>query len=257
MERKFDFFIVMKMLFKMLTVGVVLLVVGLFAWRFFVSRVPNDLLVLSPNQALAQLYAEQGDEVVLLKQEQNTTTRAEASYGYFTVCQAVYIPDIDQLQVLIRYNDSTLEATEKDYGLAEKSLSSDRDWYDISLLVMVDKTPENKDDNLLKDLGEHRDAIGLERILPTEVTATRHTELHNYRRLVFDGIDPTAAETLAVFLDFYFVEDIPYLAEDFDVYTTDAYGTLCLYTYMEREQDVTYSLSQKDIAAIKSYAAEK
>lgn len=250
-RRKIDAFAVIKLLFKALTVGVVLLVVGLFLWRFTVSRVPEDLKVMSPNDALAELYGDQGEQVVLLTQEQNTTTRAEDSYGYFTACQAVYIPDIDQLQVLIRYNDSTLRATEKDYGLDEDSLGSDKDWYEITLLVMKDKTPENDEDNY----GNYRDAIEFVRIHPTEVTESRHTTLHNYRRLVFDGIDPTETDILAVFLDFYFVEDIPYHSEDFDVYSEDAYSALCLYTY--KEENATRALSKKDIAAIEAYVKEK
>ena len=251
MRRKIDFFVVIKLAFKALTVSVVLLVVGLFVWRFTVSRVPSELEVLSPNPALVQAYTEHGGELELFVQEQNTTTRAEKSYGYFTACQAVYIPEARQLQLLVRYNNSTLRATEKDYGLADKSLPSDKDWYDISLLVMMDKTPDNKEDNLLRNLGDHRDAIDLVRIKPSEVSATKQTVLHNYRRLIFNDVDPTAAETLAVFADFYFVEDVAYEKEGFDEYTEEAYATLCLYAYTE--ENGTRSLSGKDIAAIKAY----
>ena len=248
MYGKFDFFLLVKLFFKFLVMVVVLLVVGTFLWRFTVSRVPSELLVLSPNEALGEAYEKHGEDLPLLLQEQNTTTRAEKNYGYFTACDTVFIPEADQLQILIRYNDSTLEATEKDYGLAEGSLSSEEDWYDITLLVMVDKTPENTEDNLLKDLGNHRDSIGFVRLQPTEVSAAAHSGLHSYRRLIFDGIDPTDAEVLAVFADVYFVEDIPYLDADFDVYTEEAYGALCLYAYTE--ENTTRALTKNDIAAI-------
>ena len=248
MFAKFDFFLFVKLFFKFLVLVVVLLVVGIFLWRFNVSRVPSELIPLSPNDALSEAYAEKGDSLALLVQEQNTTTRAEKNYGYFTVCDAVFVPEIDQLQVLIRYNDSTLEATEKDYGLAQGTLDPERDWYDVTLLVMNDKTPENAEDNLLKDLGEHRDAIGFSRIQPTEVSHSMHSGLHSYRRLIFDGVDVTDAAVLAVFLDFYFKEDVPYAEQDFDVYTEEAYGALCLYAYTE--ETATRELTKKDIAAI-------
>ena len=255
MYGKFDFFLILKLFFKFLVLVVVLIVVGLFLWRFTVSRVPEEMKILSPNEALSSAYADKGEALTLMLQEQNTTTRAEKNYGYFTACDAVFIPDADQLQLLIRYNDSTLEATERDYGLAEGTLDPSEDWYDVTLLVMLDKTPENKEDNLLKDLGEHRDAIGFARIQPTEVSGSMHSGLHSYRRLVFDGIDPTDAEVLAVFADFYFMEDIPYGDENFDVYTEEAYGALCLYAFTEESGE--RALTKKDIAALNAYAAEK
>ena len=66
---------------------------------------------------------------------------------------------------------------------------------------------------------------------------------------------PFDDETLAIFADFYFVEDIPYLSEDFDVYTEEAYGALCLYAYTEKT--TTRELTKEDIEAIKAYVAEK
>lgn len=250
MYGKFDFFMAVKLFFKLLVLTVVLLVVGLFIWRFHVSRVPEELQVLSPNEALAEAYAEHGESLVLVTQEQNTTTRGESNYGYFTACEVVFIPEARQVQLLIRYNDSTLEATAVDYGLAEGTLDPEKDWYDVTLLLMRDKTPEDDTDNLLKNLGEHRDAIALERVQPSSVSAAMHSGLHSYRRLIFDDV-PFDSETLAIFADFYFIEDIPYLDADFDVYTEEAYGALCLYAFTE--ESVTRELSKKDIAAIESY----
>ncbi len=250
MYGKFDFFMAVKLFFKLLVVSVVLLVVGLFLWRFWVSRVPEELEVLSPNKALAEAYEAHGEDLELVIQEQATTTRSHNSYGYFTSCQAVFIPEARQLQLLIRYNNSTLEATEKDYGLAEGSLSPERDWYDISLVVMRDKTPDNRNDNLLKDLDKHRDSVALERIHPTEVTEVMHTKLHSYRRLVFDGVEPDRL-TLAVFADFFYIDDIMYQKEGYDVYVDRSYASLCLYAFTEESE--TRSLTKEDIAALEAY----
>lgn len=254
MYGKIDFFLVIKWFFKLLLMGLILLVVGIFSWRFSVSRVPEELKVLSPDEALAEAYAEHGEELELVVQEQNTTTRGENNYGYFTASQVIFIPEANQVQVLVRYNDSTLEATEKDYGLAEKSLEPEKDWYDITLLVMRDKTPEDSTDNLLKELDKHRDAIGFERIRPSQVSASMHSGLHSYRRLIFNDVS-LDDETLAVFADFYFKDDIRYLAEDFDVYVEKAYGALCLYAYTEECESI--ELGKKDIEAIEAYMTTK
>ncbi len=250
MYGRVDFFTILKLFFKLLAVSMVLLVVGLLGWRFWVARVPAELKVLSPNDALVEAYEAHGSDLKLVIQEQGTTTNSESSYGYFTCCDAVFIPEARQLQLLVRYNDSTLRATEKDYELEEDSLDSDSDWYDISLVMMIDKTPEDSSDNLLKDLGEHRDSIGLERIYPTEVTQTKHTKLHNYRRLVFDNVD-FEDTTLAVFVDFFFKNDIWYEKEEFDVYVDKSYATLCIYAYTEESAE--RELSKDDIKAIEDY----
>ena len=250
MYGKIDGFTVIKWIFKFLVVSIVLLVVGIFLWRFSVGRVPEELCVLSPNDALADAYSTYGENLVLYTQDQNSITRAENNYGYFTSCQVVFIPQANQVQLLVRYNDSTLKATEKDYGLAEGSLSYEKDWYDVSLVLMRDKTPDNTEDNLLGDLGEHRDVIGLERIRPDEVTAAEHHGLHSYRRLVFNNV-PLDDTTLAVFADFYFAEDMGYLEEGFDIYIDEAYGTLCLYAFTEEK--LSFELSKNDETAIREY----
>ena len=110
---KIDFLMVIKLLFKLLVMTLVILVVGVFLWRFSISRIPDELMELTPNATLSEAYA-QNPDLTLFTQEQNTTTRGENSYGYFTVCDAVFIPEAGQVQILIRYNDSTLRATEEE-----------------------------------------------------------------------------------------------------------------------------------------------
>ena len=245
---KFNFFTLIKILFRLAVAAVVILVFSIFIWRFITGRVPEDLTVLSPNEALADAYGQYGEELTLYTQNQNTITRNEASYGYFSVCRAVFIPEAQQVQILVRYNDSTLEATERDYGLEEGSLDLEKDWYDVTLVVARDLTPDNEEDNL----GNDPESVSLLRIYPTEVSAGRHQGLYSYRRLVFDGVSQDDL-TLAVYADFYFVNDISYLDQGFDVYEDPAYGTLCLYAFTDK--NVPLSLTEKDVAAIEGYAS--
>lgn len=243
---KFNFFTLLKVLFKILTTSVVLLVFGIFIWRFVTGRVPAELKVLTPDAALAEAYGQHGEDLVLYTQKQNSITRAEKNYGYFVCSQAILIPDANQVQILIRYNDSTLEATERDYGLSEGTLDPESDWYDVTLVVARDLTPENSADNLGSDVG----SVSLTRIQPSEVSESLHKGLYSYRRLVFNNV-PQDALTLAIYADFYYVDDISYLEEDFDIYADEAYGTLCLYAYADK--NVPLTLTKDDVAALESY----
>jgi hypothetical protein len=247
---KFNFFTLLKILFRLAVTAVVILVFSIFIWRFITGRVPEELTVLSPNDTLLEAYERYGENLTLYTQNQNTITRNEASYGYFAVCDVVFIPEAEQVQILVRYNDSTLEATERDYGLAEGSLDPLADWYDVTLLVARDLTPDDGADNL----GSDPESVSLTRILPSAVTASLHEGLYSYRRLVFDGVTQDEL-TLAVYADFYFVEDVAYLAENFDVYEDTAYGTLCLYAFTDKT--ISLSLTNADVAAIVAYKDER
>lgn len=247
---KFNFFTLVKWLFKLVVTAVVILVFAIFIWRFVTGRVPEALEVLSPDVALAEAYEKQGEALVLYTQNQNSITRNEDSYGYFTACQTVFIPEANQVQLLIRYNDSTLEATERDYGLAEGSLDCDADWYDVTLVIARDLTPNDAEDNL----GNDPASVSLSRLYPSEITESVHQGLYSYRRIIFNDV-PQDALTLAVYADFYFNEDIAYLDSDFDIYNDRAYGTLCLYAYADK--NVALSLSDEDIKAIEAYLSEQ
>lgn len=245
-------FVLIKGFFKLLIVSLILFVVGILAWRFSESKPPRELVTLTPNEGLVEVYKEKGEGVELLTQEQNSMTRAEDNYGYFAVCDVVFIPEIEQLQILVRYNDSTLKALKKDYSEDFSSLEEDeypdssKDWYDVTVLLSRDLTPDNAEDNL----GDVREAIEFKRIFPTNVAESEHVGRYSYRRLVFDGVT-VDKETLAVFADFYYVGDIRYNEEDFDVYTDSAYGTLCLYTFMDK--NVPVEMTKDDVKALENY----
>lgn len=236
---KLSAFDIIKLFFRTVFVLLVAAVFAVLFWRMATSRVPKELLELTPNDVLMEAYNEYGDELTLMTQEQNTITRTKENYGYFAVSEALFIPKANQLQLIIRYNDSTLEALQKDYGL-DFLPENDKDWYDVSIVVATDLTPENEDDNLSND----RESVALTRILPTTVSASMHKGRHNYRKLIFDGISFDDS-LLAVYADFFYIEDIGYLSKDFDIYTDKAYGTLCLYAFTEEGDNQIIKLTEK------------
>ena len=225
-------FKIIKSFFRLILATVILMVVGVFIWRFITSTPPKELMTITPSEKLAEAYSD--GELVFVRQEQNTITRAENNYGYFAVADVVFIPEINQLQILVKYNDSTLKALKSDYAedfsaLGEKEYpDSEKDWYDITVVVARDLTPDNKDDNLGSDKGE----VELVRIQPTQISGSAHVDRYSYRRLVFDNVSLDEL-TLAVYADFYYLGDVAYNNEGFDVHTDRAYGTLCLYTYAD------------------------
>jgi hypothetical protein len=193
-----------------------------------------DSLII--NDKLCDAYEQNGGKLTIFDQEQTTHTRAENNYGYFGITQAVFIKEANQLQFVFRYNNSTLKHTKEDYSLPEIP-SRDSEVYDVTVLVMYDLTPENKDDND----GKTPEAVRYERFFPTDSKAAQKT-LYNYRKFVFDGIEITD-DVIGVYVDFYYVGDINY--------DELPYGSLLL--YYQDDQNRTVALTSNDKKAIEGY----
>lgn len=243
-------FVIIKGFFKLMLGTLILLVVGVFLWRFITSVPPDELSTLTVDENIVAAYED--GSLKLVTQEQNNITRTEKNYGYFSVAQVVFIPELEQLQILVQYNDSTLKALKNDYSedflsLGEKEYPDpEKDWYDVSVVLAKDLTPENSEDNF----GNSKESVELTRIMPTKVSGAAHKDRYSYRRLVFDGVS-LDEPTLAVYADFYYLGDVAYNNEDFDIYNDSAYGTLCLYTFADKTVDV--KLTKDDVKAIENY----
>ena len=125
----------------------VLAVNAIVIWRvFFSANVPKAISALVPNEALCEAYAEKGDDLILFRQEQKSLTYAEHNAGYFGVPDYVIIPEAKQVQLIFRYNDSTLRHLQEDFALAEAPKKA-LEWFDLTLVKTTDRTPENKEDN--------------------------------------------------------------------------------------------------------------
>ena len=197
---------------------------------------PKAVDTITPNDRLADAYAEKGKDLNIYYQEHTKYTRGENNYGYFSITQSIIIDDIDQIQFVFRYNNSTLKHTQKDYGLTSTP-SRDANVYDVTLMVMYDLTPDDKTDND----GSNKETVEYKRFFPSDCVSAQKT-LYNYRRYTFDGIkiDDTV---LAVYADFYYVGDVNY--------EKDPYGSLLVYYY--EEECIDYKLTRRDIKAIEAY----
>lgn len=228
----------------------ILLVVAINAfllWRIFSSNDPKSMKELSPNEALAAAYEKDGDLVGMFSQEQRSITSGEENYGLFAVSKTVFIPSANQIQVTVRYNNSTLRRTQEKYNLSEVP-SREADVYDVSLVVVTDLTPDDDSDNL--SLSE--DAVKQTRIFPTYCEKDQKN-LYNFRRFVFDLGELDLAELvkdgtlISVFADVYYAEDVNY--------DETPYGTLCLFDYITETYEVKATSADKK--AIEEWKSKK
>lgn len=188
------------------------LVCAILAWRVFSSADPKEIKHLMGNEALYEAYEEHGNKLVLQYQNQDTITRADYNYGYFSVTQYVFIPEARQVQLVFRYNNSTIKNVARDYGL-ETIPDKSEELFDVTLVTTIDLTPENAEDN------ENEEALAIERYYPSAASRTE-TSLYTYYRFVFEDVEITS-DMLYVFADFYYLGDLNYEERP--------YGTLRLY----------------------------
>ena len=234
-------------LIKFLFFLLIFSVIGVLLWRIFSSGDPSSMKSLTPNDKLAAAYEEKGDDLYLFRQGQNMITSGKENYGYFAVTDCVFIPEANQIQIVVRYNTATLRSLAEDYAL-ETAPSRDEELFDVSLTVATDLTPDVTDDNA----GNDPASVRFTRVHPTQVSADTKN-LYNYRRLVFelDSAELSLSELLdsglllAVYADIYYNQDIRY--------DEPAYGTLCLYDYLSEREDA--SLSGKERRALREYGA--
>ena len=203
------------------------LICGILIWRMCSSGDPEQVKYLMKNDTLCDAYEKHGDDLVLQYQMQDTITTAEYNRGYFSITQYVFIPEAKQVQLVFRYNNSTIKNLAKDYGLATVPDKSE-ELFDLTLVTTTDLTPDNRDDNT------NNEALKMERYYPSAATRTE-TSLYTYYRFVFDNIEVTP-DTLWVFADIYYEGDLDY--------SKRPYGTLCLYD--DESPWVDYKLSRNE-----------
>ncbi len=236
---------------KYLCLTVIFGVSAFLIWRAFFSDVPpKSMETLVANGGLAEAYEKEGGELTLMYQELDKITRVDLSekeeieqerksnYGYFAITRVDIIPEADQIQIVFRYNNSTLRALAEDYGLDAVPDRAEQ-LYDLSIVKVTDLTPDDDSDNLINDAESTKQT----RYFPTEAyTVSDEKNMYNYRKYVFEDISIEDL-TLALYVDIYYKEDINY--------EKTAYGTLCIWDHITEER--YRELTADDIAAIKAW----
>lgn len=225
--------------FKGLIVLLVLAINAILVWRvFFSAQTPKTIAHLQANEALVSAYEERGGGLTLRYQDQATITRAESNYGYFSVTQCVFIPEAQQVQIVVRYNNSTIRHLTEDFKLDEMP-ARENHLFDVTLVKTTDLTPNDPTDNTSIE------ALGSTRYAPNADYLCDYTALYTYYRYTFDNVSVDDL-TVGVFVDIFYVDAIDYDAQ--------AYGTLCIYS--DDCDWLTYSLTSADKAALRAWREE-
>jgi hypothetical protein len=194
-------------------IAFVIAINALVLWRvFFSANIPKNLDTLQANDAIVAAYNEHGNDLFLGFQDQYSVNYDKGREGYFGVPTYVFIPEANQVQLVFRYNNSTLRKLAKDYGMEDVPDKAD-ELFDVTLLHVTDLTPEDTTDNEQSKV----------RIQPT--TKERETTmLYTYYRYVFDGVTVDENAASSVFVDVYYNGDLNY--------EQSPYGTLRLYDHL-------------------------
>lgn len=207
-------------------VGLIVFAVCVFMiWRVSSTGTPKELEALSKNDKLSAAYSESGEELYMFKQNQDIITRADYNAGYFSIPDYCFIPDANQLQLVFRYNNSTLKALATDKKL-DSVPDREGDYFDVSLVLYIDLTPDNDEDN-----GDTNSPnIKKIRCKASDVKKGKST-LYNFYRYTFDFEDCDepleikelldSGTVIAIHAQFYYNEELNY--------DESPYGALLLY----------------------------
>ena len=217
-------------------------------WRVFGSGDPSSMKTLSVNDAIYEAYNEANGDLEMFNQGHLTVTTAKDNRGYFTLTKTTIIPEANQIQVVLRYNNGTIRHLEEDFGL-ESTPNRSEDLFDVSLFFSVDLTPDNEEDNAIVSEQGTRTFRCSSQLVDSDTKG-----LYNYRKFVFDldqcGEDIAelikSGELLAVYADIYYVEKM-----DLD---EKAYGTLFVYDY--KAKNIALEPSATDVKNIESWKAD-
>lgn len=227
---------VLKIVFTLL----IFTVCAILIFRICSSGDPKSVDTVIVNEALAKAYEKHGDDLILRYQNQDTITEDEHNSGYFSITQYVFIPEAQQVQLVFRYNNSTLEKVAKDKGL-DKVPDKKADLFDVSLVVVTDLTPEDKKDN---EKGENLARV---RLFASDFVKDHTSKrLYTYYRFVFDGVE-LPKNAVAVYAEIYYKAEI-------NDYEGDPYGSLCLYDTEHKWFEE--KLSRADKKAIEAWIEE-
>ena len=161
------------LMLKILIAVVCISVAGLLAFRIIIfNNYPDSMKNIYFNDKLTAYYNEKNGDIGAKTQN----LRAEyddPDEGNFFCDNLIVIPDINQLQVSVRYNVSLMQSIKEQYGI---ELSADAEnLFTFKLSVL----PLSKDDGTAVSTGT------------LTVTETDKMMMYRYYKLVFDDVDFT------------------------------------------------------------------
>lgn len=193
----------MKIVSRILKITACLLifsVIGFLLTRILMAEYyPPAMSALAPTDALRALHAT--DPTAEVRQQQLRISYDDPKKGRFMADHMYYCPAAGELQITLRYNNSTLETVAADFGLAEAPAPSPA-LFDFSL---TDGTEADRNR------------------YPLSYIQTDYAMMYQYARLAFSGVS-FGEETGYLRLEIYYVGD----GRTPD-YTQEPYATIPVY----------------------------
>lgn len=241
-----------------------LIIVGVYVILFVrmcsVGGIPEGFEDLTITDKMIELYNEENGDEHFIYQSINKFNANEDSYGFFSVSKYVIIDGADEIQLIFKFNKSTLENVAEEYELAEPIDREAKDTFELSLVVKnavgaiqypdtdehgetLEGVDYNSDENLDK-------TYTLDRLYPTDMEFLVDGR-YNYIKCTFKNVDFDKNVTLGLFLDINYKDDIRYTKpdpEDGEKYL-ESYGRICIYNYTS--PDRVYKFTSNDKQALK------
>jgi hypothetical protein len=193
-------------------------------WRVCSSGDPASMKKISVSEPTYNAYVENGNELGVYYQNLDYMSRDENALGYFGATKVDIIPSAEQIQLVLRYNNSTLRYVAEDLEL-DTVPGREENVFDVALTVTTDLTPENKDDNCGNPY-ENPSQISEKKYYHSDFMLSDAKNVHNYRKYIFEGVS-IDENTIAVFVDIYYKGDKS--APDYE--NDSPICTLCIYWY--------------------------
>lgn len=160
-----------KFAIKVIVVALCILLV----WRVMFAESKSTLGDLLPTKATAELYAADGALNVLT----NKVADEISESGYFSVYGVFYTPDTGELQVTVRYNDSTT-ASLGNIGFFAYTVDTSGDPV---------QTDENGTEDTAVSTVRLHEGYPIGEVLAPESMGTEKKLFYNYEKLLFSGIE--------------------------------------------------------------------
>ncbi len=212
---------VVRFLFVLLLIGMI----AVLLWRVVFSQNPPDGFdEIAGNDTLRAALDAHG-KITVLTQDQVKYTEGADNYAYFNLDYCYFLREADQVQLLLFYNNSTLEHLSEDRGLAEIPARGE-EIFSLQLTQYVDVTPED-----YVKAGEN-DILTEERVIAPSKSEITTNSLYTFIRYTFDGVD-LDADTVVIYLDM--------------CYEGESYGTLRLFHRESISEERLLSGKEQDI----------
>ncbi len=194
---------VVRFLFVLLLIGMITVLL----WRVVFSQNPPDGFDgISGNDVLRDALNTHG-KITVLTQDQVKYTEGADNYAYFNLEYCYFLREADQVQLLLFYNNSTLEHLAEDRGLAAVPPRGE-EIFSLKLTQYVDVTPAD----YVK--ASENDILTEERVIAPSKCEITTNSLYTFIRYTFDGVE-LDTDTVVIYLDM--------------CYEDKSYGTLRLY----------------------------